>query len=91
MESCCFALPFRIVGLLGTVVLVLGILALVGLRLRIAGHIERGEQFVHRLGEGVLVLDGAAELVELGARLVLDRLAPELDDASRAGRRLQGP
>ncbi len=44
---------------------------------------------MHGPGEGALVLDRAGEPVELRAGLVLDRLAPEIDDAPRAGRRFE--
>ena len=44
---------------------------------------------MHRLGEGALVENGAAELVEFRARLGFDIRAPEFDQARRAARRLE--
>ncbi len=92
MESCellLLALPFGVVGIVRRRIVLLALLALVGVSLRLAGHVERGEQAVHALGEGALVEHRPVELVELRAGLAFDISAPKVDDPLGAARRLQ--
>ena len=79
------ALLVLLVLVVGLVVARLVVVLLVGARL--LAHVERGEQLVDGLREGLLVLHRRAELVEIAPDAFLDPRAPQVDDALAALRR----
>ena len=83
------ALSLGLVGVLRRRLLVRLLLGFLAVGLGVARHAKRGEKLAHEPRVGALVEQGVAQPVEIGAGLLLDKRAPELDETRRAARRLE--
>ena len=79
-----FFLAARLV-VVGRIVLVLALVV----RAVILGHVHGREHLAHDAGEFLLILDRAGQTVEHRAGLLLDPVAPEVDDLAGILRRLE--
>ena len=68
------------------VVVVLGLVVLLVVA-ELLGHLHRGQHVAHDAGKGLLVVELVEQAVDVGAGLLLDPVAPQIDDALAALRR----
>ena len=68
------------------VVVVLGLVVLLVVA-EFLGHLHRSEHVAHDAGESLLVVELVEQAVDIGAGLLLDPVAPQIDDALAALRR----